>query len=175
MLDSKLIAEYLPTIEGLAKKYENDYHDYDELYSEGQLVLVEYLTKNSNDSRANIKGRLWSVINHRLRKLSKEVDEYRDFDVNGDMIDLISRDPPNMDFTDLYNAINSLKEREQDVIKRYYGFDTNKQTLEEIGQTYNISKVRVKTIRQYAEYKIKTYLHSVGKDTYSDCEEQYEY
>lgn len=167
MFDVKFIEEYLPTIEGLATKYQNEYHDYDELFSEGQLVLLEYLIKNKDDSRENLKGRLWSVINHRLRKLSEETNNAEN------IVDLTKISYSNiiLDVGSLYEAISSLKEREQEVISKYYGLNTNKQTLEEIGEFYGITKCRVKNIRKYAEYKIKQYLHNKGINNYSDCEE----
>ncbi len=55
---------------------------------------------------------------------------------------------------DLLNDI--LDSREKDIIKKYYGFDKDPMTLTAIGQEYNITKERVRQIKEKSIKKIRS-------------------
>lgn len=57
---------------------------------------------------------------------------------------------------DLEATINSLSERESDIIKRYYGIGgVSSMTLHEIGQLFNLTRERVRQIKELAIRKLK--------------------
>jgi len=60
---------------------------------------------------------------------------------------------------DLVRAITVLNEREQAVIRAFYGVDTERQTMAEIGERLGLKRERVRQIRDKALRK----LHKVAK------------
>lgn len=168
MYDQFDIEKYLSTIRTIAEKYANDYHDADELFSEGQLTLVEYLKKETGSNRPNLKGRLYSVIKNKIKSLASTVDTHIEYDV--DVYDI--RKQPNVNINLLNDALNHIKERERDVICKYYGLYSEQMTLEEIAEQYHISKSRVKDIRHSGENRMKKYLNDIGIFNYKDCEDE---
>lgn len=166
MIDQFNVSKYLITVEKLAKSYANDYHDFNELFSEGQLALVEYLNKEDG-SRPNLTGRLYSVIKHRITSLANTIDDNIDYNVD---INSIIQDTSHIDSELLNDALNSIKDREKDIICKFYGLYTTRCTLSEIANEYHISKSCVKDIRKRGEKGIKQYLSSCGIFNYIDCE-----
>ena len=51
---------------------------------------------------------------------------------------------------EVQRAINMLPEREAQVIKMYYGFNCSEMGLEEIGERLNLSRERVRQIKEKA-------------------------
>lgn len=165
MYDQFDVSKYLSTVEKLAKRYANSYHDFDELFSEGQLALVEYLNKEDG-SRPNLTGRLYSVIKNRITSLANIIDDNIDYNIDITSIQDISH----IDSELLNDALNSIKDRERDIICKFYGLYTTKLTLSEIAEEYHISKSRVKDIRNCGENRMKRYLSSCSIFNYIDCE-----
>lgn len=52
--------------------------------------------------------------------------------------------------TEVHRAIDMLPERESQVIRMYYGINTPELGLEEIGRTLNLSRERVRQIKEKA-------------------------
>ncbi len=58
---------------------------------------------------------------------------------------------------DVGRALGSLSPREEDVLRSYFGFDSaEKQTLEEIGKRLNLSRERIRQIKDQAIRRIRT-------------------
>ncbi len=58
---------------------------------------------------------------------------------------------------DIEHALASLNEREEDILKRYYGLGGNDpHTLEEIGKVYKLTRERVRQIRDRAISRLRT-------------------
>ena len=58
----------------------------------------------------------------------------------------------------IIKTINALSPRERDVIKRRFGFGKESETLDEIGQTYDLTRERIRQIEEGALQKIKSIL-----------------
>lgn len=56
----------------------------------------------------------------------------------------------------LNTLLNSLSERERDIISRYYGICGNKENLYEISEIYNLSSERIRQIMENAMKKIRS-------------------
>lgn len=58
---------------------------------------------------------------------------------------------------DIDKALATLNEREEDILKRYYGLSGNdSQTLEEIGKVYKLTRERVRQIRDRAILRLRS-------------------
>lgn len=55
----------------------------------------------------------------------------------------------------LYNTLEVLDDREKDIILSYYGFKGGPMTLQDIGDDYNLTKERVRQIKEKALRKIR--------------------
>lgn len=161
MHNEQFILSYLPIISKLANKYQNKFHDYEELYSEGQLLLLEYLHKNT--SNENLKRRVYAYIKGRLIKLSEEnKDVAYILDCKPEDIAVyIDSLPPESHF-ELHKAMDSLKAQEKDVVSRYYGFLGNKETLRQIGRRYGVTGSYMGMVKRKAEAKIERKIRKSG-------------
>ena len=56
---------------------------------------------------------------------------------------------------ELRKVLVILKERERNVVKEFYGIDCQERTLEEIGAKYNLTRERVRQIREKAIRKLR--------------------
>jgi len=57
---------------------------------------------------------------------------------------------------DIDKALSTLNEREEDILRRYYGLGGNEpHTLEEIGKVYNLTRERVRQIRDRAILRLR--------------------
>lgn len=69
----------------------------------------------------------------------------------------------------LLNIVNTLRPREQIVLKLRYGLeDGNRRTLDEVGQMYNLTRERVRQIEKMAIKKLKIKLLYKGIRSSSD-------
>lgn len=67
---------------------------------------------------------------------------------------------------ELLRYIETLKNREQDVIKSYFGIDTPELTLDEIGQKYHLSRERVRQLRDKAIHRLRNASRNKGLKSY---------
>jgi hypothetical protein len=56
------------------------------------------------------------------------------------------------------NALNKLRPRTKEIIKLYFGIDDNQHTLETIGQTFDLTRERVRQIKESSLRKLKQIL-----------------
>jgi RNA polymerase primary sigma factor len=101
------------------------------------------------------------------------------FDGNDDEVGLMefledsSTTPPNERVEraslceDLRTAVESLPEREAEIIRLYYGLDTDQgQTLEEIGSRFHLSRERIRQIKEAAVRRLQQNEHGHRLRTY---------
>ena len=102
-------------------------------------------------------------LNNYKHSVSMDTPLSEETDLNlHDLIKTDELDPPDASLLinslkiDLEATINSLSEREAEVIKRYYGVGgESSMTLHEIGQLFNLTRERVRQIRELAIRKLK--------------------
>ena len=71
---------------------------------------------------------------------------------------LVNPDSPNADrglineslSTEVDRALETLTERERDIIKYFFGIGTSEMTLEEIGEKFDLTRERVRQIKEKA-------------------------
>lgn len=151
MYDEDFVKSCIPIIESLANTYKNDYHDYDELFSEGQYRLITYL----NNRTSVTKGNVWNNLTYHLRRFANTRDDNIDYSIHID--DIICK-PKNSQINLLNDALDSLTEREQDIVNKFYGITTNKYTLEQLAKEYKVNKERIRQIVKRSMEKMKEYL-----------------
>ena len=86
-------------------------------------------------------------------------------DEGSELIDLIEdKDCQKPDFCpdeeiqlkkELNQVLSILSDREQDIIKRYFGLMGESQTLEAIGEEYSLTKERIRQIKEKAIRKLR--------------------
>jgi len=125
--------------------------------------------KPTSDEIANITGYDQYTIQLIEANLNDSIsyDAQINTDEDNPFLDLISDENNNPDEICLeisqkqilFKAINEagLTEREKDVIKRRFGFNCKVQTLESIGNIYNLSRERVRIIEKNALTKLQKY------------------
>lgn len=169
MYNEQIIENLLPKISKLAEKHSNEYCDQDELFSEGQLYLVEYLYKRRSEAnKQNIEANAYKAISHRLKQFAdKNVKTRSDEESLSDIVTFntipVYRD---IEFIELLRTI--LSERELIVIERYYGLNTYKSTFDQIGKDLQCSAETVRLTTRKAEHKIRTYLKKNNIDCLRD-------
>ena len=90
-----------------------------------------------------------------------------------DVIEDVNADVPDLSLlndslkTEVKRALTSLTQRENDVIKHYYGLDGNTNlTLEEIGEMFNLTRERVRQIKEKAIRRLRQYSRSSSLKVY---------
>jgi RNA polymerase primary sigma factor len=202
-ITDELIKGNLRFVISVAKQYQNQGLDLQDLISEGNLGLLkaiqnfdwsknlrfisyavwwirQSIIQSLNENTRTI--RLPSNIAQGLSKSKKDVDrkEYNDkiailpsvvnldneINEEGDtMIDIIqsdSTDTPDQIFntTDilkekLMQILKKLDERERVIIEDYYGLSGNERTLEDIGEDFDLTKERVRQIKEKAVRRLR--------------------
>jgi RNA polymerase primary sigma factor len=83
---------------------------------------------------------------------------------NGSLLDVMtSEDSPSTDNElvkeslrkEIINALNTLNEREKNVVESFFGINEQEMTLEEIGQKYGLTRERVRQIKEKAIRKLR--------------------
>ncbi len=83
---------------------------------------------------------------------------------NGSLLDVMtSEDSPSTDNElvkeslrkEIINALNTLNEREKNVVESFFGINEPEMTLEEIGQKYGLTRERVRQIKEKAIRKLR--------------------
>ena len=131
------------------------------MYAEGSYYLIEYGRKRATINKHNI----YTTLDHHIKKYSSNIDNNIDYACN--MNNLIYR----IFFNNaevLNKVVKMLSSKEQDILYRYYGFNTHKMTFEEIGKIYHINRSRVRQILLRAIVKIRQNLRFKGYYTIDD-------
>ncbi len=181
---AKLIEHNLRLVAHIAKKYENTKEDKDDILSIGILGLIKAVDSFNFDSEnklATYAARcieneiLMSIRANKNKRNYVYLESPIGFDKEGNQIelmDLIKDDKPEMLDTmleewqvkNLYQALNSLSERELDIINRRYGINMSKcQTQKEIAKEMKISRSYVSRIEKRALMKLYLVLNEDSK------------
>jgi len=119
---------------------------------------VDRLEKNENLSSSELDI---TILNQpTCISLNDKINE--DGDELGDVIEDQMFDKPDSGLTqnkalkeELKKILNTLSEREKNIIEMYYGLDGYSLTLEQIGDEYGLTKERVRQIKEKAIRKLK--------------------
>lgn len=144
MYDEKFIEQCMPQLVELAKKYANHSHDCEDLLSEGQLYLLEYL-KNKQEYNCDTTEFYQSLdekLNYIVNGYPKTIDYY-------EQLYKISNER-------LYDLIKkNLSPTEHKIIIEYYGFCGKCKSTDELSKEYKVPKCDIIDIKCNAEDKIK--------------------
>ena len=161
MYDDELIIKFMPKLQKMAAQYANDQCDEDELVSEGQLMLLEYLSNRQDIPNNILYNKAYNSVSKRLKtfatsKLNNAIDTVS----LNDCIIMVSQhyacDPEKL----LQLLENILTEREFTIITNYYGIISDEKTCEELTKMFDLSISRISAIKRHAERKLKHYFHN---------------
>ena len=151
MFDEKFIQDFMPSLIQIVKKYANDEHDEDELLSDGQLSMLEYLSGHCKSK--NLKYNLYRHLDNKLKKISEQRNEDQ---VNVDVDKLVIVKVSDYNIEDVLDIMRDcLSTREFDIITGFYGIYTTDKTCRQIADEFNMDLERVKWLKKRAEMKIK--------------------
>ena len=151
MFDEKFIQDFMPSLIQIVKKYANDEHDEDELLSDGQLSMLEYLSGHCKSK--NLKYNLYRHLDSKLKKISEQHNEDQ---VNVDVDKLIIVNVSDYNIEDVLDIMRDcLSTREFDIITSFYGIYTTDKTCRQIADEFNMDLERVKWLKKRAEMKIR--------------------
>lgn len=153
MYDEQLIKNFMPKLQHLASKYANDTYDEDELLSEGQIYLLEYLANKQNCTDKDLCNKAYASVNNRLKTFTtKNIPDKIALNECEISISL----SPICDSDKLIQLLeNILTDKEFIIITEYYGILSNQKTCNEIAKYFGVSGSRISEIRRRAEYKIR--------------------
>lgn len=152
MFDEKFIEEFMPSLMTLVKKYANEEYDEDELLSDGQMAMLEYISDTDRLKNKNLKRNLYGSLDSKLKLTSaKHEDENK---VNIESVSFIVI--RTYDSDKFIKAIKDcLNKREFDILTSYYGIFTYSKTLEAIAKEKHITRAGVCWIIHESEDKIR--------------------
>ena len=141
------------TIKKITKELENLEKQYERAPSQDELAMG--LKMNSEDVSNSIKI---SKRHHSLDKPFKDGEENTLSDILNDdsipepdkqlMMDSLKRD--------IKTSLNSLKDKERDVLMLYFGIDSDyPKTLNEIGEKFNLTRERIRQIKDKAINRLR--------------------
>ena len=178
--DQKLITDNMGYVVTLARQYQSDILSTDDLVSEGCIGLMKaaakydpsrgkpFVTFAAPYIRRSIEeaiARLQTSADVRSTDESLPVGSANNYtllnvleDVNAGKADETAEENTLTD--DLLRAMHVLSEREQRVLNLYYGNGYERQTMAEIGEVMQLTRERVRQIRNQALRK----LHKAAKN-----------
>ena len=175
MTKEELITQNMGYVVTLARQYQSDILSTEDLVSEGAIGMMKAAEKY-DPSRGKpfvtfaapyIRKSIETAIN----RLATETD-IRSTDEslpvgsrnNYTLLNVLEdKDAPKADATveqaslseDLLRGIGVLNEREQAVVKRYFGIDAERQTMAEIAEGLGLKRERVRQVRDQALRKLR--------------------
>lgn len=151
MFDEKFIEEFMPSLNTLAKKYANEEHDEDELLSDGQMAMLEYLSNTDRLKNKNLKRNLYHSLYLKLKRASAK---HEDEKVNIELVS--SMDIRTYESDNFIDAIKEcLSKREFDILTSYYGIFTYRKTSIAIAKENHITSQGVLWIIHTSKDKIR--------------------
>jgi len=173
-MDNRLVTDNLGYVITLARQYHSDILSNDDLISEGTIGLMKAAQKYDPE-----RGKpfvtfaapyIRQAIEHAISKLDTDTD-VRSTDEslprgsrnNYTLLNVLEdKGSPRADASveqtlsdKMLEGLSRLDERQQAVIKRYYGVNCERQTMAEIAQEMGLKRERVRQIRNTALRKIK--------------------
>ncbi len=184
---NKLIEHNLRLVAHIVKKYENRKDDIDDLISIGTIGLIKGIDSYSNKHNTRLTTYAARCIENEILMFFRSnkhnnknisLNESVGFDKEGNEITFLDiLKTPNPDFAlDIHNQDNLnqmlkylsvLTEREQTIIKKRYGIDSDKKyTQKEIAKEFGISRSYVSRIEKRALTKILKEFMSKNKNNF---------
>jgi len=119
----------------------------------------------SNTWTTTLSPSIWTILPLRVarrRRLSVDAP-FADGEDNSLLDVLVNPDSPNADrglineslSTEVDRALETLTERERDIIKYFFGIGTSEMTLEEIGEKFDLTRERVRQIKEKAIRRLR--------------------
>ena len=177
----KLITDNLGYVVTLARQYKSDILSTDDLVSEGSIGLMK-AAKKYDPQRGKpfvtfaapyIRSSIEAAINRLTSDTElRSTDESLPAGSHNNYTLLNVLEDPNAPKTDerlehsalsddLIRAIDVLNKREQDIIRRYFGIDSQRQTMIEIAMELGLKRERVRQVRNTALRKLRKAAHKV--------------
>jgi len=171
----KLVTANMGYLITLARQYKSDVLSTDDLISEGSIGLMKAATKYDPSRgkpfvtfaapyiRRSIEAaisRLETETDVRSTDESLPIGSRNNYtllnvleDVNAPRADAATEEASLSD--DMVRFVNTLDERQQAVITRYYGIEAERQTMAEIGEALGLKRERVRQVRDQALRKLR--------------------
>ena len=170
-----LITANMGYVVTLARQYKSELLSTDDLISEGSIGLMKAAEK-FDPSRGKplvtfaapfIRRSIENAISHLAGEVPiMSTDESQPIGSNNNftLLNVLEdKDAPKTDAAlelnalsdEMATAISTLNEREQAVIRRYFGIDSQRMTMAEIGTELGLKRERVRQIRDKAVRKLK--------------------
>ena len=171
----ELVSKNMGYVVTLARQYQSELLSTDDLISEGCIGMIKAAEKfNPNKGKPFVTFAAPYIrrnIEEAIRKVTGEIpvlstDESIPIGSKNNytlLHVLEDKDAPKTDQSleqntlsdDLIRAIVFLNEREKSVIKAFFGVDTERQTMAEIGESLGLKRERVRQIRDKALRKLR--------------------
>lgn len=177
----RFMADNMGFVINLAKEYQNQGVDFDDLVSEGNLAMFNCIHKwDAEKTHSFVKYAVYDIRKAMQQAVDREGRVVRV--PEGENSSVRSMDAPlrpghtrslgetmpqrdhqsptestdeNIVTLDLLERVETLNEREHNVIARYYGLDTPHQSMAEIAESMGLKRERVRQIRKKAERKLR--------------------
>lgn len=162
MYDEAFITQFMPKLKYLAEKYTNENYDENDLLSEGQIYLLEYLSsKQQNLNKHNLSKLVYDSVDRRLKTfVNRKVDDNTE-PLTENIVEItLNRVLKVEELIQLLK--DTLTDREYTIITLYYGIVSDEKTIKDIAKMYKVTQERIKQIKVRAEKKIKTKLGENG-------------
>ena len=173
-MDNNLVTDNLGYVITLARQYKSDILSTDDLISEGTIGMMKAAQKYDPERGKPFVTFAAPYIRQAIEQAIKKLDTETDVRSTDESLPRGSRnnytllnvledkDSPRADAAleqslsdDMLASMDKLDERQQAVIKRYYGVDCERQTMAEIGVAMGLKRERVRQIRNQALRKLR--------------------
>ena len=162
----KLTRANLRFVVSVAKQYQNQGLSLPDLINEGNLGLIKAAQKfDETRGFKFISYAVWWIRQSILQALAEQSRIVRlPLNQVGSLLDVLQNDDSPMADQSLNQeslskevdrALNQLHERERDILKMFFGIGCQEMTLEEIGAKFDLTRERVRQIKEKAIRRLK--------------------
>lgn len=179
----KLVTSNLGFVVSLARQYADKGLELDDLVSEGNIALMLAAMKwDASKGQRFVQYAVWDIRKAMERAIEQQVPIVKKPHTDKTYVSQVSMDAPlrpgytrslgesmpqknqveQTQITDessfdyeLLQSLHVLNEREQNIIRLYYGVDGDSLNMSEIAQMMNLKRERVRQIRKKAERKLR--------------------
>lgn len=173
-MNNKLVTDNLGYVITLARQYKSDILSTDDLISEGTIGMMKAAQKFDPQRGKPFVTFAAPYIRQAIEQAISRLDtgsEVRSTDEslprgsrnNYTLLNVLEdKDSPRADAAsemtlsdDMLQGLSRLDERQQEVVRRYFGIDCERQTMAEIGMTMGLKRERVRQVRDQALRKLR--------------------